>query len=286
MKHILVTGSNGFIGSSLTRHLSQLGYKICEHNLSDGDISKDGSLRFYEELKVDHVFHLAARTFVPDSWEYPQEFIRSNVLGTGQVLELCRKTGASLTYVSAYLYGNPDSLPITESTAVKPNNPYALSKALAERQCEFYAKQYKVRSCIIRPFNIYGIGQGLNFLIPHVIHQVLNENEIQVKDLEPKRDYVYLDDLIEALAKTVQYEKEFGVFNISSGESHSVKEIIDVMQKLAGTNKEIHSEKQMRKNEIMDTRADNSLAKKELNWEPFHSFEDGLKKCLDFYSHN
>lgn len=286
MKHILVTGSNGFIGSSLTRHLSQLGYRICEHNLSDGDISNESSLKFCEDLHIDHVFHLAARTFVPDSWEYPQEFIRSNVLGTGQVLELCRKTGASLTYISAYLYGNPDSLPITENTPVKPNNPYALSKVLAEQQCAFYAKQYKVRSCIIRPFNIYGIGQDSNFLIPHIIHQVLHEKEICVKDLEPKRDYVYLDDLAEALAKTVQYKKEFGVFNISSGESHSVKDIIDVIQKLVGTDKKIQSEKQIRKNEIMDTRADNSLAKKELQWEPFHSFEEGMKKCLDFYSRN
>ncbi|NNC85361.1 MAG: NAD(P)-dependent oxidoreductase [Bacteroidia bacterium] len=284
MKHILVTGSNGFIGSSLTRHLSQLGYKICEHNLSDGDISKDGSLRFCEDLKIDHVFHLAARTFVPDSWTHPQEFIRSNVLGTGQVLEFCRKTGAALTYISAYLYGAPESLPITENTPLKPNNPYALSKCMAEEQVEFYAKQYKVRSCIIRPFNIYGIGQDSNFLIPHVIHQVLHEKNIHVKDLEPKRDYVYLDDLVEALAKTVQYKKEFGVFNISSGNSFSVKDIIDVVQKLAGTNKEIVSEKQTRRNEIMDTRADNSLAKNELKWEPYHSFEEGMKKCLDFYS--
>lgn len=286
MKHILVTGSNGFIGSALTQHLSQLGYRIYEHNLSDGDISKDGSLRFCEKLNIDHVFHLAARTFVPDSWVYPQEFIRSNVLGTGQVLEFCRKSGASLTYISAYLYGNPESLPITEETPIKPNNPYALSKSMAEQQCMFYAKQYKVPTCIIRPFNIYGIGQDSNFLIPHIIHEVLHEKTIKVKDLVPRRDYIYLDDLVEALAKTVQYKKELGIFNISSGESYNVKDIIDVIQKLAGTNKEIQSENISRKNEIMDTRADNSLAKKELTWEPYHSLEKGMKKCLDFYSRN
>ena len=128
-----------------------------------------------------------ARTFVPDSWDDPQAFCQTNVLGTVNVLEFCRKKRIPMTYVSAYVYGHPDSLPIARDSAIRPSNPYALTKRLAEEACEFYASAYDLPVTTIRPFNVYGIGQAEHFLIPAIISQALDSGEkIVVKDLAPE----------------------------------------------------------------------------------------------------
>lgn len=281
MKSILVTGANGFIGSALIKSLESLGFNIIRFNSSNGDISNYNFLKEYENTDIYHIFHLAAKTFVPDSWENPLEFYKTSVLGTGQILELCRHKNIPLTFVSAYLYGLPEKLPITEDATIKSNNPYAHSKYLAEELCRFYSEYYNVKVTIARPFNIFGKNQKSMFLIPFIIKQILNDNTIKVKDLYPKRDYIYLDDLINGLVKTIDNKKQFSIYNFGSGKELSVHEIIDIAQKIAGTNKEVISEKEERQNEIMNVVADISKAKRELGWEPKFSFEDGIKEIIE-----
>ncbi|WP_419770597.1 MAG: NAD-dependent epimerase/dehydratase family protein [Candidatus Marinarcus sp.] len=280
MKSILVTGANGFIGSALIENLESFGFNVIKFNSSDGDISNYIFLKEYENTDIYHIFHLAAKTFVPDSWENPLEFYKTSVLGTGQILELCRHKNIPLTFVSAYLYGLPEQLPITEDATIKSNNPYAHSKYLAEELCRFYSEYYNVKVTIARPFNIYGKNQKDMFLIPYIIKQVLNDEVIKVKDLYPKRDYIYLDDLISGLIKTLDNEKQFSVYNFGSGEELSVQEIIDIIQKIAPTNKEVISENQERQNEIMNVVADIKKANYDLNWKPTFSFEDGITEIL------
>ncbi|MCT7605864.1 NAD-dependent epimerase/dehydratase family protein [Aliarcobacter butzleri] len=281
MKSILVTGANGFIGSALIESLESFGFNIIKFNSSDGDISNYNFLKKYENMDIDHIFHLAAKTFVPDSWENPLEFYKTSVLGTGQILELCRHKNIPLTFISAYLYGLPEKLPISEDDKVKSNNPYAHSKYLSEELCRFYSEYYNVKVTIARPFNIYGKNQKDMFLIPYIIKQVLNDDVINVKDLYPKRDYIYLDDLIDGLVKTIENKKQFSIYNFGSGSELSVQEIIDIIQKIAGTKKEIISEKQERPNEIMNVIADITKAKYELGWEPKFSFEKGIKYIIE-----
>ena len=96
------------------------------------------------------------------------------------------------------MYGIPKKLPVSEDDDILPNNPYAHSKYLAEQLCEFYAKEFKLKITIIRPFNVYGIGQKEEFLMPLIIKQVLNDETIKVQNINPKRDYIYLDNLINA----------------------------------------------------------------------------------------
>ena len=281
MKSILVTGANGFIGSALIESLESFGFNIIKFNSSDGDISNYNFLKKYENMDIDHIFHLAAKTFVPESWENPLEFYKTSVLGTGQILELCRHKNIPLTFISAYLYGLPEKLPISEDDKVKSNNPYAHSKYLSEELCRFYSEYYNVKVTIARPFNIYGKNQKDMFLIPYIIKQVLNDDVINVKDLYPKRDYIYLDDLIDGLVKTIENKKQFSIYNFGSGSELSVQEIIDIIQKIAGTKKEIISEKQERPNEIMNVIADITKAKYELGWEPKFSFEKGIKYIIE-----
>jgi len=278
MKKILVAGSKGFIGSALKKKLEDLNFQITEFK---GDVSVSQSYKDIVNKTFSHCFHLAAKTFVPDSWSNSAEFIKTNVIGTERILNYCSGKKISLTYLSAYLYGIPERLPISETHPLKPNNPYALSKYLAENLCRYYSVKHKLKVTVFRPFNVYGPNQDKKFLIPSVIEQVLNsKNTISVKDIAPKRDYIYIDDLIEAMILSMNNNKRYAVYNIASGTSISVKKVIDVIQKAAKTNKKIKSEGINRTNEIPDTIANINLAKQELQWNPKYTFEKGILEVL------
>lgn len=283
MKNILVTGANGFIGKALVRRLSDCGYKVFEFDINIGDISEKDSLKIVEKKNIDHVFHLAARSFVPDSWKNPVEFYKTNVIGTANVLDFCRSHFCSVTYVSSYAYGTPDYFPIDENHPVKSYNPYSHSKNMAEEICEFYKKNFGVKITIFRPFNIYGPGQNEIFLIPEIIKQLVSSGKkiIEVNDLKPKRDYLYIDDFIDALMLSI--DNTDGIYNIGSGYSLSVEEIIKKAIKVSGIDKKYLSKNSSRKNEVNDVVADISKVKKELGWVVNTAFEKGLKCCIDYY---
>lgn len=281
MKNILVTGASGFIGKPLTGALRDSGYSVLELGHDAGDIADASTLERFHDVPVDFVFHLASRTYVPDAWREPAEFQRVNVNGTANVLELCRKRQIPLTYVSAYLYGIPVALPIKESDRTEPNNPYALSKHLAETLCNFYAAYYDVPVTIIRPFNIYGAGQKPHFLIPEIISQIKAGQPIHVKDLAPRRDYLYLDDLLAGLLCTLSFKPGCRVFNLGYGSSMAVREIIDIIQSAAGTSLEVVCDNQVRSNEISDVYADIGKAAQEMGWQPRVSFFEGVRRVLD-----
>jgi len=280
MSKILVTGSTGFIGKRLVKNLKKYKYDVIELNSEKGDISDLDLSSVYKYDDISHIFHLASATYVPLSWEKPSLFYKSSVIGTNNVLELCRKKESTFTYVSAYLYGEPKKLPISEDHILQPNNPYAHSKFLAEELCRFYSEFYDLKVVIARPFNIYGENQKTNFLIPKIIDQVINSDKISVMDLYPKRDFLYVDDLVDGLVKTIDVKNKFSIYNFGSGVSHSVKEIIKIIQKVAKTDKTIISNNVKRKNEINNVVADISKAKNELNWQPRYSLEQGIENII------
>ena len=281
MSKILVTGGSGFIGRALTSRLKAQGHYVTSLDSAVGHIASKETLAQFAQQDISHVFHLAGKTFVPDSWDDPQAFCQTNVLGMVNVLEFCRNKHVSLTYVSAYVYGHPNSLPIGESSAICPSNPYALTKRLAEEVCEFYSSAFDLPVTTIRPFNVYGIGQAEHFLIATIIRQVMGaRREIIVKDLAPKRDYVYLEDLITALIATLHKPSGYSVYNIGSGVSLSVQEVIAIIQDVASTNKNIVCDQVIRTNELMDVVADISKAEKELGWHPKYSFRLGVENII------
>lgn len=282
MRKILITGGSGFIGKHLVPKLKEVGFEVFPVDSSWGDVSNPST--WVKFPKVDVVIHLAGKSFVPASWSDPSTFIKCNVLGTIEALNYCKANNASLIFMSSYLYGNPLHLPINEEDTVNALNPYALSKQLAEEACRFYCKSFSLDISIIRPFNVYGIGQPKDFLIPSLISQIKNSNIIKVKDLEPKRDYVYIDDLITAIISSVNTINGYKIFNIGSGESYSVAELIQTLQKIAGSNLSIESLNERRKDEIMNTVADISKAKSELNWQPKITLYQGLSTLIEYYS--
>lgn len=275
----LVTGAAGFLGKALMAALEAHNLPAVGVDMEQGDIADPEYLKNLPE-KVDRVFHLAGQTYVPDSWENPQKFLRTNGLGTANILQYCAKNKTPMTLVSGYLYGIPERLPIDESHPLTTSNPYALSKKFGEEMGEFYHRVHGVPVTIIRPFNIYGPGQNIKFLIPTIIDQVLNADIVEVLDLDPKRDFLFYEDLIEALILTRKCGGGLETFNIGSGYSIDVREVIDTIQKVAGTRKEVRSKEMRRPNEVMDVVADISRAKTQLGWAPRHSFEDGIRKII------
>lgn len=278
MTKILVTGSSGFIGRHLLPALRAAQHDVVELNSAVGDISEKSTWSSLPRVEV--VIHLAAKTFVPDSWGNPGGFIKTNLLGAAGALDYCRQHNARLVFLSSYLYGKPERLPISEDASLKAINPYALSKKLAEETCEFYANHFGVKTIILRPFNVYGPGQAESFLIPSIIHQVNSGNVIRVKDLEPKRDYVYIDDLVDAIVRGVGLDESLNIFNIGTGVSHSVAEIIHLTQEIKGTNWAVQSDGERRPEEVMDTQADITKAAAVLGWIPKWSLKAGLQRML------
>jgi nucleoside-diphosphate-sugar epimerase len=274
---VLVTGASGFLGRALKARLLADGYRVLEMN-SNADITEADNYTKFFDAGLSHVFHLAGRLFAPESWTDPAGFMHTNVLGTERVLEFCRMNRLSLTYVSGYVYGVPEKLPIAESDHLMPNNPYALSKYLAERLCEFYAREYGVKTHVLRPFNVYGPNQNEKFLIPHIMRQVASGQDVRVLSLIPRRDFIYVDDVVDATVKAFHHTNgTYAVYNIGSGISLSVEEVIDEIQRVAGVSLPVVSEEKERTNEISDTYADISRARKDLAWSPVVSFAEGIR---------
>jgi nucleoside-diphosphate-sugar epimerase len=271
---VLVTGGTGFVGRRLCAALRAQGFEVWAPRREEVDRGWKAAPR------VEKVFHLAARTFVPDSWNAPAEFYRANVQGTVDLLEYCRTGAIPLVYVSGYCYGVADRLPIRETAPLRPNNPYAFSKVAAEAACRFFSERFLVPVTIVRPFNLYGPGQRRQFLIPHLVAQALDpaEPELTVDDPRPRRDFVHVDDLIVALC-TVPVTAEARVYNVGSGRSHAVGEIAQMVQQAAGTTKPIVARGNSRAEEIPDAVADIS-ALRTLGWRPRIALAEGLRQLV------
>lgn len=275
MTEILVTGSRGLIGRALVSALTAAGQRVLTLNRDAGDIT-DAST-WSNAPRADVVIHLAGRSFVPESWVDPAAFVDTNVVGTMRALEHSRRHGARVVFASSYLYGTPTRLPIRESDLLDPTNPYALSKRLAEACCGFHADRHGLPVVILRPFNVYGPGQAADFLIPSIIGQAKGGVAIRVKDLEPRRDYVHVDDVAAAFAAAALAPADgMAVYNIGSGASRSVGEVIEAVQVALGTTLPVHSEDVRRPGEIRETVADISAAASGLGWKPSVSFEAGI----------
>jgi nucleoside-diphosphate-sugar epimerase len=270
---ILVTGATGFLGRPLVAALESQGRAVHTHSSTDGDIA-DCPLPMED---VSHVFHLAGKSYVPDSWQNPQAFYRTNVMGAVNVLEHCRRNHATLTLISSYVYGAPQRLPIAEDHPLAAANPYAHTKILAEHTARFYEQRFGVALTIVRPFNIYGPGQRDSFLIPSIVRQVLDPaaSVVRVSDLRPKRDYVYVIDAVALLLATLR-PGVHGIYNLGSGRSVSVAEVADLVNIAAGFRKLVVSADQPRSGEILDVVADTSRAAAELGWQPSISLADGI----------
>lgn len=278
---IVLTGSSGFIGSKLIIALEKKQHTIIRVDLDEGyDIRKWETVKKIKNFDV--LIHLAAISYVPLSYEIPREMYETNINGTLNILELCRLNKAKMIFASSYVYGKPQYLPIDEKHPTVAFNPYCQSKLIGEQLCKSYHQDFGVPVIIFRPFNIYGLGQNENFLIPLIYKQIMGKRKVVLKDPCPRRDFVHVNDVVYAYQKAIVYNKtNFEIFNIGSGKSYSVEEIAKLL--ISNSAKEIDLEfsNEIRENEVLDTIADISKIEKVLHWLPNITFESGIKEIME-----
>lgn len=288
-KRVLLTGAGGFVGSHLAEELRRQGAEVLDIDVRGNnpiDLRDWQRLReFGSKLgKVDLVFHLAAIMFVPYAFENPREVYEVNVLGTLNLLELCRLQKVDrIVFASSYIYGSPQYLPVDEAHPINPNNPYARSKVMGEAFCRAYNQDCGLKCTILRPFNIYGERQNDSFLIPSILKQIVG-GKVELMDPEPRRDLLYITDAIKAYLKAGEYEgADFEVFNIGLGSSYSVDGIVRSILNIWGRQVEVSYQHERRRNEIMDVVANIQKAAKELGWTPEVELKEGLRRYIKWY---
>jgi UDP-glucose 4-epimerase len=281
MKIIAVTGSSGFIGKHLVNTLINNNVNVIELDIDKGfNLLKEENIQHVP--KFDVIVHLAAKSFVPLSIKNPREFYYHNFTLTLNVLELARKNDAKVILFSSYLYGKPEYLPIDEKHPLKPHNPYGHSKLICEKLCEGYNKEFNVPIIIFRPFNVFGPGQNKNFLIPSILEQ-LKTGEILLKDPRPKRDFLYVDDLVKAVLLAITYEKSnYEIFNLGYGKSNSVVDVVNMICELSVIKPRVSFTNEIRQGEVLDTVADTSKIYSMLKWKPEIDLQKGIKMILEY----
>lgn len=304
---VLVTGGGGFIGSRLCERLVQSDATVrafvrytsrAEIGLLrflEPDILKKveiirGDLRDFSAVEqasrgVDIVFHLGALISIPYSYVHPVETVQTNVLGTLNILEACRKSGAKLVHTStSEVYGTALRVPIDEDHPLQGQSPYSASKIGADKLVESYFRSFGLPTVTVRPFNTYGPGQSTRAVIPTIITQALAGGVVRLGNLDAIRDFTYLDDTVEGFLLTAQADTWNGeTYNLGSGEEISIGAIAALIFRLMGKQAEIQLEKSRlrpEKSEVLRLISDNRKAKLELGWQPTVGMEEGLQRTI------
>lgn len=283
-----VTGSTGFIGSHLTDRLREMGINVFEISRSSSrtDIT---SLDQVTNIPAQEIlFHLAGITNISLSFENPYHVYINNVVGTLNMLEWCRINEVpKMVFLSTFVYGFPQYLPVDEKHPSAPTNPYSTSKLLAEELCQAYCRDYGLNVAVLRLFNVYGPGQKSDFVIPRIIEQ-LPTGKVQLGASAPKRDFVYIDDVVDSIVSAARSEIcGFEVFNIGSGISYSITEIASELSSLyfkeTGNYVSVNFSDVLKKGDVLDTIANIEKAKNIFNWYPKTDINAGLLKTLRAY---
>jgi nucleoside-diphosphate-sugar epimerase len=281
MKRLLITGATGFIGRNV-RPVLEKAHSVVGVNLSGGvDLAKAGALD-YLKGDFDTVLHLAGKSYVPESFDRPAEYYHANINGALTVAEFCRRRGVKdLIYANTYVYGSPESLPIDETHRISPGSPYHRSKLLGEELLLGYFPQSGTKVCSLRIFNLYGPHQDPRFLIPKLIAEASSEGKVKVEDIEPRRDFIHVSDFANLVLNIVGTGiTDSGIYNVGSGTSTSVGEVIEALRRCLSRPFEVVCAGKRRPNEIMDCRADTQKVTRAFGWHPRIALEDGLATII------
>jgi len=270
---VLVTGGDGFIGSRLVTRLEKLSADVTVASKSESgrgkfvriDVTKQDSLDF-EGQEV--VFHLAGIADPKICEENPEQAFLINSYGTLNVMEECRRSNIERMVLSssAHVYGAPEGVPVAEDHPLRPTSTYGRSKVAAESICLSYG------ATVLRFFNVYGPGQRGDYLIPTILSK-LEGGSITLRNLDSKRDFIYVNDVVDAMLLAVDSPRE--CFNIGSGRGSTPKEIAELLSNASGKRPKLVS--MNKPDRIKELVADIGKAKRLLGWEPKVNLEDGLR---------
>ncbi|HKF80043.1 MAG TPA: GDP-mannose 4,6-dehydratase [Thermoleophilaceae bacterium] len=285
-----MTGGWGFAGSHLVTLLRERGEEPAAPRRSELDLlDSEAVAAFVRRLQPRAVFHLAARASVRRSWEDPGETLRANLGMTLNVLEAVRREGPgapALLVGSGEIYGNPERLPVDEDARLRPQNPYAVSKAGCDLLGGQYADAHKLGVVRIRTFNHAGPGQSEEYVVGTLTRQVAEaelagrgEARLRVGNLDAARDFTDVRDVVRAYAAAV--ELPAGVYNVCSGRSVSVLELVEELGRVASV--EVRAEvdpERVRAHEVPEIRGSADRLREATGWEPEIPLERTLSDAL------
>lgn len=311
---VLVTGSEGFIGSHLTEELVRMGADVTalvQYNsfnnwgwieTFDKDIKESlkvvtGDVREIDGLKKiiagkDIVFHLAALIAIPYSYFSPMAYIKTNVEGTLNVMQACLDAGVSkIVHTStSEVYGTAMYVPIDEDHPLQGQSPYSASKIGADKIVESFYRSFNLPVATMRPFNTYGPRQSARAVIPTIIVQALTEGVIKLGATTPTRDFTFVKDTIQGFIKIGQNDNTIGqVINIGSGFEISIGKLADKIAKIMGKEITVQTEEQRlrpEKSEVNRLLADNTKADQLVNWKPDYTLDQGLAITVEWIKEN
>ena len=293
MKKILITGATGFIGTHLIPQLIKnhkvVGISKNKIKSSKNFISSNVDIT-NKNLKIKNkytdIIHMAAHSDVTYCNLNPTKCYELNVKSTQKMLEIARKNDSNFIFLSSsHVYGNPIKQPIVEDSVCNPSTHYASSKKMSEILCETYAKTYGLDIQVARLFSVYGPKSPKSNLIFNIINQIINNSKIILGNTYPKRDFIFISDVIMGLTKILNSKKKgFQVYNLGSGKSVSVENIVKNCLTISNKKlKTISSKEKRRKNEKIKIQANISKMKKEFDWKTEISLKKGLEITYNHY---
>lgn len=315
MNKILVTGSDGFIGSHLTEELVKKGYEVKAFvyynsfntwgwldtlsteimkytEIFQGDIRDPNGVK--EAMKnCDAVFHLAALIAIPFSYHSPDTYVDTNIKGTLNVLQAARELGTQRVLVTSTseVYGTAQYVPIDEKHPYQGQSPYSATKIGADRLAESFYRSFELPVTIVRPFNTYGPRQSARAVIPTIITQLLaGKNEIKLGSLTPTRDFNYVKDTANGFISIYESDKTVGQeINIATQKEISIGHLAEELIRQINPNAKIICDEQRlrpEKSEVNRLLGCNKKIKELTDWEPQFSFEQGIAETVEFFKNN
>lgn len=309
-KKVLITGADGFIGSHLTEMLVHLGYDVkalALYNsfnhwgwLEDVSCKSDievitGDVRdpfFCKDAckNVHTVFHLAALIAIPFSYIAPQSYVETNITGTLNICKAALETGVNrvIHTSTSEVYGTARYVPIDENHPLQPQSPYSASKIAADAMAMSFYNSFSLPLTIARPFNTYGPRQSARAVIPTIISQMASGKKvIKLGDASPTRDFNYVTDTCRGFVALAESEKTVGkTINIGSNFEISVGDTFNFIKKIMKSDVTVEfdsSRIRPEKSEVQRLWCDNKLINSLTSFKPEVSFEDGLRKTIEWF---
>lgn len=315
MKKILVTGSDGFIGSHLTEELVKAGYQVKAFvyynsfntwgwldtlpsdvmknvEIFQGDVRDPNGVK--EAMKgTAAVFHLAALIAIPFSYHSPDTYVDTNIKGTLNILQAAREQDLERVLVTSTseVYGTAQYVPMDEKHPFQGQSPYSATKIGADRLAESFYRSFQLPVSIVRPFNTFGPRQSARAVIPTIITQLLaGKEKIHLGSLTPTRDFNYVKDTVNGFIKIYESEKTIGEeINIATQHEISIGELAEELIRQINPNaKIVCDEERLRpeKSEVNRLLGSNKKIKELTDWKAVYSFEEGLSETISFFKDN
>jgi NAD dependent epimerase/dehydratase len=309
-RRALVTGASGFIGSHLVESLVKAGAEvraflrydsrgslghlddldpatIAQVELFQGDI-RDGPTVARAVAGRDTVFHLAALIAIPYSYVAPEAYVATNITGTLNILDSCRHIGvARVIHTStSEVYGTAQIVPITERHPIRPQSPYAASKAGADHLALSYHRSFGTPVVVLRPFNTFGPRQSLRAVIPTIAAQLIRGGPVRLGALHPTRDFTFVSDTVQAFVSAGTASGAIGqTVQLGTGNEVSIRDLAAMLADITGAPLNIEVEEARLRpagSEVERLVADPALARELLGWSARVSLRAGLTETVNW----